>query len=86
MQPIEGHPLVVYPCIWTYRVICTDEQALSALVVELVTDAEYALTHIGASASGIYQRFELVVNVRDEAQRNAIFAGLGRAPFVRFVV
>lgn len=86
MHVLEGHPEISYPCSWTYRVICTDESALRQAVASLTADAAHTLTNIGGSASGRYQRLELVVAVRDEAHRNAIFAGLGQAPTVRFVL
>lgn len=86
MHVLEGHPEISYPCSWTYRIICTDEAALRATVARLAADAVHTLANIGGSASGRYQRLELVVSVRDEAHRNAIFAGLGQAPTVRFVL
>lgn len=86
MQPLEGRPELSYPCSWTYRIICTDESALRGEIAGIVGAAEHTLRHIGDSSSGRYLRMELVVSVRDEAHRNAIFVALGRAAMVRFVL
>ena len=86
VQPLEGRPELSYPCSWTYRIICTDEVALQSEIASLVGEAGHTLRHIGDSSSGRYLRMELIVSVRDEAHRNEIFAALGRAPMVRFVL
>lgn len=82
----DRRPELSYPCIWTYRVICTDEEALRTAVVALMGTSEHTLVAIGASASGRYQRLELRVHVRDEIERNDIFQALGRIEVVRFVL
>ena len=86
MRPLEGRPLLSYPCTWTYRIVCTDEPGLRALIAELVGEEEHALASLGGSASGRYARLELVLTVRDEAHRNHVFAALSRASMVRFVL
>ena len=82
----ERRPEISYPCSWTYRVICTDEEDLRRAVAGIVGAAKHTLALIGASASGRYRRLELVVEVRDEPHRNEIFAALGRVQTVRFVL
>ena len=86
MQPLEGRPVISYPCPWTYRIVCTDEPALRALVAGLVGDAEHRLTSLGASSGGRYQRVELVLTVRDEAHRNEVFVALSRSAVVQYVL
>ena len=86
MKALEGRPQISYPCSWPYRVICSNEAELRGAVAEIVGDAAHTLAGFGGSASGRYCRMELVVTVRDEAQRNAIFAALGRLAAVRFVL
>jgi len=82
----DRRPEISYPCTWTYRLICVDEQVLRAAVVALMGTSEHALETIGSSASGRYQRLELRVLVRDEIERNDIFQALGRIEVVRFVL
>jgi putative lipoic acid-binding regulatory protein len=86
VKSLQGRPLLSYPCSWTYRIVCTDEAALRTAVALLVGDAQHTLTVLGTSASGRYRRIELELRVRDESQRNEVFAGLGRAPGVHFVL
>jgi putative lipoic acid-binding regulatory protein len=86
VQPLEGRPVISYPCSWTYRIVCSDEPALRAFVLELVGTAEHRLTSLGASSGGRYRRVELVLSVRDEAHRNEVFAALSRSTLVRFVL
>lgn len=86
MQPLAGRPVILYPCPWTYRIVCTDEPALRALVATLVGESEHRLTSRGASSGGRYQRVELVLTVRDEAHRNEVFVALSRAEGVRYVL
>jgi putative lipoic acid-binding regulatory protein len=87
VHTLDGlRPEIHYPCWWTYRVICTDATELRAAVGAIVGSVEHTLTDIGASASGRYHRFELVVQVRDEAHRNQVFAALGKLAVVRFVL
>ncbi len=86
MQPLSGRPEIAYPCSWSYRIICTSEGPVRAAVMEIVGRIEHSLQHLGVSSAGRYQRLELVVQVRDEAHRNEIFAALGRLPEVRFVL
>ncbi|MEQ1891528.1 MAG: DUF493 domain-containing protein [Planctomycetota bacterium] len=82
----ERRPEISYPCTWTYRVICTDEQAFRAAALALMGASEHTLELIGDSASGRYCRLELRVHVRDEGERNDIFAALGQITVVRFVL
>ena len=87
MYPFDGQrPQIDYPCSWPYRIICSDEAALRSSISLIVGTAEHTIAGVGGSASGKYVRLELVVVVRDEAHRNQIFAALGSAPTVRFVL
>ncbi|HEX6883930.1 MAG TPA: DUF493 domain-containing protein [Planctomycetota bacterium] len=86
MQPLEGRPVIVYPCPWTYRIVCADEPALRLFVAGLVGESEHRVTSLGESSGGRYRRVELVLTVRDEAHRNEVFVALSRSELVRFVV
>ncbi len=86
MDILDGKPLISYPCSWTYRIVCSEEPALRAAIPAIVGAAEHTLASLGSSSGGRYSRVELIVTVSDEEQRNSIFAALGRAPSVRFVL
>ncbi|NOT29390.1 MAG: DUF493 domain-containing protein [Planctomycetes bacterium] len=86
MSALEGQPLIPYPCSWPYRILCGDEAAVRAAIAGIVGEAAHTLTQLGASSSGRISRLELVVTVRDEDQRNTIFAALVCTASVRFVL
>lgn len=87
MHFLEGQPELEYPRSWSYRIICTDETVLRAAVPGIVGKAvQHSLIHVGASGSGRYQRLELSLEVRDQAQRDAIFRALGAVLGVKFVL
>lgn len=86
MDLADGKPEIEYPCPWTYRIICTDEEALRAAVITIVGHLAHTLVHVQTSASGRYQTLQLDLVVRDEAQRLSIFETLARHPSVRFMV
>jgi putative lipoic acid-binding regulatory protein len=79
-------PELSYPCTWTYRIICTDQEALRSAVTALMGASEHVLEFVGDSSSGRYARLELRVHVRDEGERNDIFTALGQITVVRFVL
>lgn len=82
----DRRPEILYPCTWTYRLICTDEEVLRSAVLALMGSSEHVLVPVGDSPSGRYRRLELRVHVRDEGERNDIFVALGRIDVVRFVL
>ena len=86
MQALHGRPEISYPTSWTYRIICTEEAPVRAAVTAIVGGIEHTMRNLGASSAGRYQRLELVLVVRDEAHRNAIFTALTRLSEVRFVL
>jgi putative lipoic acid-binding regulatory protein len=86
VQPLEGRPELSYPCDWTYRIVCSDEGELRRVIGELVGTARHTLKSLGESSGGRYRRVELVLAVRDEPHRNAVFVALTRTTGVRFVL
>lgn len=86
MEALSGRPEISYPCSWTYRIICTREEVVRAAMPGIVGPVEHSLQSLGTSSAGRYQRLELVLEVRDEAHRNQVFAALGRLEEVRFVL
>ena len=86
VQPLDGRPAISYPTSWTYRIICTREETVRAAVTEIVGPIQHRLENLGTSSAGRYQRLELVLEARDEAHRNEVFAALTRLSEVRFVL
>jgi len=86
MRLDDKRPQIDYPCAWTYRIVCTDESAVRAAVIEIVGDSEHTLVAVRASSGGRYHTLELELVVRDETQRNRIFQALGGLPEVRLLL
>ncbi|MEM7309174.1 MAG: DUF493 domain-containing protein [Planctomycetota bacterium] len=65
-----------YPCRWDYKVIGRDEQRIRAAVAEVLGSEPHELEASNRSAGGRYLSFRVSVELRDDAQRTRIFAGL----------
>jgi putative lipoic acid-binding regulatory protein len=83
----EGRkPEILYPCIWAYQVIGTDEALLRAAVVEVVGKLDHTLELGNVSPGGKYLSLGLQARVEDEEQRLLIFDLLSKHPAIRFVL
>lgn len=81
-----GDPEIHYPCRWTYRVVATDAARVKTDVTGVVEGRSHELRPSQRSAKGTYVSFHLELEVRDQADRDAIFAALQEAPSVTFVL
>jgi putative lipoic acid-binding regulatory protein len=79
-------PEIEFPCRWNYRIIGTSEDAIRALIAELVGEAEHEVAYGQASSGGTYVSLLLTVQVEDDAHRLAVYAGLTGATCVRVVL
>lgn len=83
----EGRrPEILYPCLWPYQVIGSDEQALRAAVLEVIGEAPHNWKPGHVSKGGKYRSLGLELRVEDEAERLAVFERLSRHPAIRFVL
>jgi putative lipoic acid-binding regulatory protein len=83
----EGRkPEILYPCIWAYQVIGTDETRLRAAVVEVIGDVDHTLESGNVSRGGKYLSLRIQARVEDERQRLEIFDSLSKHPTIRFVL
>lgn len=79
-------PEIQYPCRWTYRVVATDAARVETYVATVVEGRPHELRPSQRSAKGTYVSFHLELEVRDQADRDAIFAALQETPSVKFVL
>lgn len=79
-------PEIEYPCPWRYRIVTADVDGLMAHVAVLTAGRPYELEPSRRSTKGNYASFHLELEVRDEADRDAIFTGLRDAPDVKLVL
>jgi uncharacterized protein len=83
----EGRkPEIEYPCLWSYRIVGTDEVQMRIAVLEVLGDLEHRVTTGLESSQGKYRSLQVEIVVRDEAQRLSIFEALKIHPEVRFVL
>ena len=83
----EGRkPEILYPCIWAYQVIGTDEDRLREAVLEVLGDAPHTLKPGRMSRGGKYRSLGLETRVEDEPERLRIFDRLSKHPAIRFVL
>lgn len=86
-DPFQGQrPEIDYPTAWGYRVIGASEEALRALVAEVVADAEHEIHAVQPSRKGAYVSLRMTVTVRDEAHRDAVYQQLMQAEVVKLVL
>jgi putative lipoic acid-binding regulatory protein len=94
MTEVRRQPEIQYPCPWSYKVIGTDEEDVRrAVKITLAVcldpdsgDRPYELGLSRQSRHGSYVSLNLTLEVRSEAERNALFAGLADCPEVRMVI
>ncbi|RJX24844.1 MAG: DUF493 domain-containing protein [Desulfurivibrio sp.] len=77
---------VAYPCVWLYKIIGSEKEALIAAVREILADSEHTLTFSNASSKGKYISFNLEVTVHSEEARNFFFSALRQHSSIKMVL
>lgn len=77
---------ILYPCLWNYRIIGTDEEAIRRVVAALAGEQDYRLVRSNTSATGRYVALLLSLVVQDEAQRLGVFQTLRDEETIRYVL
>lgn len=75
-----------YPCVWQYKLIGTDRQALQAAVAAQLGDALYALSDSRQSGGGKYLSMNLEVSVESDKERHRLHLALAKHPAVKMVL
>jgi putative lipoic acid-binding regulatory protein len=87
-------PDITYPTPWSFKVICTDEDAVRSAVREVLETCldpgtgkrAWELGVSRTSSGGSYISLNLSLTVMSEDERNALFAGLSGRPEIRMVI
>ena len=79
-------PKIEYPCTWSFKIIGSDTAQITESVVAMLEAFEYQLSESRHSRTGKYTSFNLSVQVKSEAERQAIFSGLKHIPSVRVIL
>ena len=79
-------PEITYPCVWSYRIVGTDESEIRDAVATIIGAAPHTLTPVRRSRTGRYCSLNLELTVEDEPQRQSIYAALQDHAAVHFVL
>ncbi|MGI6655349.1 MAG: DUF493 domain-containing protein [Desulfobulbus sp.] len=77
-------PVITYPCLWSYRLIGEDRQALAALIEEtLAGGAAYTVTEGNVSSGGRYLSLNVETTVPSEEERLRLYRVFAGSPAVK---
>ncbi len=82
----QCRPEINYPCIWEYRVIGTDRQRLTEIVLSACEPAVPTIRDGNRSSQGRYCSVNATVEVSSEDMRLAIFARISNNPEIKLVI
>ncbi|MGR0480049.1 MAG: HP0495 family protein [Candidatus Electronema sp. V4] len=86
-QPLAGRTAQIdYPCVWQYKLIGTDREAMRAAVSALLGDAPYSFSESRRSSAGSYLSMNLEVTVESDEQRQSLYRHLAGHPAVRLAL
>ena len=78
-------PEITYPCLWSYKVIGENHDALREAILVACAPHPVDITYSRASSSGKYHSLEARLVVADEVARLAIFDCLKTHPAVKIL-
>ncbi len=79
-------PQIDYPCVWQYKLIGRDRNALLDAVNHCVKESPVSITDSNASSSGKFISISLEVTVPDEQRRLQIYRELAEHSAVKVVL
>lgn len=86
-QSLAGRKAEIdYPCVWQYKVIGVNRQAVQTAVSEHLGDAPYSLSESKRSGEGKYLSMNLEVTVASDEQRLALYHALAGHPAIKAVL
>ena len=79
-------PKIDYPCVWQYKVIGMEREAVLAAISEHLGDAPYSLADSRKSSGGKYISMTLELTVYSDYHRLRLYQVLGDHPDVKVVL
>jgi len=86
MEIDRENGVIVYPCQWSYRVIGQDRDGVREAVEAILSGREFLLFYSKGSTGGKYHSWNIDLVVRDEVERNELFALFKSHPAVVMVI
>ena len=86
-NPLEGcKPEINYPCLWQYKIIGSDSNAIMDVVEAMIVNREYLLSVSNRSSSGRYVSMNLELVVSTEEERLEFYNQLINDPSIKTVI
>ncbi|CAK8717507.1 MAG: DUF493 domain-containing protein [Candidatus Electrothrix sp. AW2] len=86
-QLLKGcKPEINYPCVWQYKVIGMERQAMQTALSNEIGDAPYSLSESRTSKKGKYVSLNLELTVHNEEQRLHLYSTLTAHPSIKLVL
>lgn len=82
----DGSYKLIYPCKWLYKVIGADRQQLQQAITHVIRDNSCSISPSNSSKTGKYHCLNLEITVRNEEERDLIYAALKEHPHVKVVL
>lgn len=86
MDHQHRRPAIVYPCIWSYKVIGEQADPLRQAIILACAPHPVEISVSRSSRGGRYHSLEATVEVGDEQTRLAIFDRLKNHPAVKILL
>lgn len=81
-----GKPEIQYPCLWQFRLIGEDRDAILEAIGAAVNGRRCRITDGNVSSGGRYRTLHLELTVQDEAERLQLQEAFSRHPAIRVVL
>lgn len=86
LNPLERKIELDYPCLWLYKVIGREKQALFSAVSEIFGEADYTMQPSKQSRTGKFVCYDVEIKVFSEESRNYFFHTLREHPAIVMVL
>lgn len=82
---VEQNPQIVYPTLWEYVVIGTEEAVVQSAIFETL-ELPYEVTRIRNSSGGKFVSVHIRLEVDSKQQRDSIFSALSQHQSITMVI
>jgi putative lipoic acid-binding regulatory protein len=86
MKHIDQKLEIEYPCIWLYKIIGSEKNAMIMAINEIFAGSDHSLTFSNKSRTGKYISLNLEVTVHSEEARNFFFTALREHSSIKMVL
>jgi putative lipoic acid-binding regulatory protein len=77
---------LTYPCLWSYKLIGYEKEAIQKAIHEVIIEREHSLEHSNSSKTGKYVSMNLELVIQNEDERNFIYEALKAHQNIKMVL